>query len=185
MDTKKQEQGFTIIELMFTIALLAILLGLGVPAFTSALKSNRVTAEVDKFISALNLARIEAIKRNTTVRICKSDDGETCGDSAVDWHDGWLIWADKDADGVIDSGVDPIIQLAEQAALSSLRITPSGSESNGRSIVFRPDGTARTGAGTLNPSFYFCPKDGDQHYAKTVQVKSTGRAVLSKGATCS
>lgn len=185
MDTKKKNKGFTVIELMVTITLLGILLALGVPSFTSALKSNRATAEVDKFLGALNLARVEAIKRNGTVRICKSSDGESCGNGAVDWHDGWIIWADNDADNVMDSGLDPIIQIAEQGELSSLLISTNLSESQSRSVVYRQDGTARTGTGQFNFSFYFCPRDGDQNYAKTVSVATTGKPTVIKGATCS
>ncbi len=183
MDTKKSKKGFTLIELMVTVALLAILLTLGVPSFTSGLKSNRVTAETDKFLAALSFARIEAIKRNADVQICKSSDSATCGtSSSVNWHDGWIIWSDSDSDSSLDS--DEIIQLADKTR-GAFTITPSITEANSRSLLYRPDGTARTGTGQFGLSFWFCPSDDDQYYARTIQVGATGRPEYSKGATCS
>ncbi|MGB5065269.1 MAG: GspH/FimT family pseudopilin, partial [Candidatus Competibacter sp.] len=70
-----RKSGFTLIELMITVALAAIVLTLGVPAFQETIRNNRLATTVNDFISSLNLTRSEAIKRGTRVTLCKSANG--------------------------------------------------------------------------------------------------------------
>lgn len=83
-------QGFTLIELMVALAVLAILTGLAAPSFISMVRDNRLVTQTNEFIGALHLARAEAVKRNQDVVVCKSDDGENCDDTLT-WADGWLV----------------------------------------------------------------------------------------------
>ena len=69
--------GVTLVELMVTIAVAAILLAVAVPGFRNLIVSNRLTATTNAFVAALNLARIEAVKRNARVTLCKTADPNT------------------------------------------------------------------------------------------------------------
>jgi len=96
-----RHSGFTLIELMVTIAVLAVLLALGLPSFQQSLRSNRVATATNEMIASLSLARSEAIRSTRGGGVCASGDGEGCNG---DWSDGWLVWADANADGAFNNG---------------------------------------------------------------------------------
>ncbi len=83
-------RGFTLIELMVTIAVLAIVIAIAAPSFTSVIQSNRTTALHHEILGALQLARSEAVKRRTEVIVCRSEDQEDCANGA-DWTVGWIV----------------------------------------------------------------------------------------------
>ncbi len=78
----KKCEGFTLIELGFTVVIVAIVTTLAIPSMTELFKSTRITNGVNEFVAALQLARSEAVKRGESVSI--NADG-------VDWEDGWLV----------------------------------------------------------------------------------------------
>jgi type IV fimbrial biogenesis protein FimT len=96
----RSQRGFTLIELMVTILLLAILLGFAVPSFRSLIQNNRLTTHANDFITSMNYARSEAVKRGVQVSVTATD----TSDNADEWGSGWTVWIDQDADGVLDAG---------------------------------------------------------------------------------
>jgi type IV fimbrial biogenesis protein FimT len=68
-------RGFTLLELMVTVSVLAILLTLGIPAFGDMVRNNRVTAQTNQLVSAINTARSEAVKRGRNVQVLVAPDG--------------------------------------------------------------------------------------------------------------
>jgi type IV fimbrial biogenesis protein FimT len=98
------QRGFTMIELMLTVSVLAVLLGLAVPSFLETVRTNRMISQNNEFIGSLNFARSEALKRSDSVSACASADQATCT-GATDWTTGWIVFADRDADG--DRDLDP------------------------------------------------------------------------------
>lgn len=87
----KHYKGFTLIELMVTLAVLAIVLGIAVPSFQKQIINNRSLTVGDEFAQALNYARSEAVKTTRRVSICASSDGATCID---DWREGFIVFQD-------------------------------------------------------------------------------------------
>jgi type IV fimbrial biogenesis protein FimT len=69
--------GFTLIELMVGVAVLAIALGVGVPSMSEFIKNSRLAAHTNDLLTSLHLARTEAIKRNARVTLCKSANAAT------------------------------------------------------------------------------------------------------------
>lgn len=87
----KSQRGFTLIELMVTIAVLAVVLGIAIPSFSNIVSSNRVDGGAQELYGALQLARSEAVKRRASVSICRSNaDFDDCADG-TDWSAGWLM----------------------------------------------------------------------------------------------
>ncbi len=82
-------KGFTLLELLFTISISAVLLSLSVPAFTQMISRNQVLSTANDLLSDIQLARSEAIKSGNRVSICHSNNSETCSGS---WSDGWIVY---------------------------------------------------------------------------------------------
>lgn len=89
--------GFTIIELMVVITVLAVLLGVGVPSFQSTIQGNRITTSANDVVAALQFARSEAVRRGVNVTLCSSSDQSTCSGT---WADGWVVRAAGVADPI-------------------------------------------------------------------------------------
>ena len=90
-------RGFTIVELMVALSVLAILLALAVPSFTNATLGARLSSYANDLLASTQLARSEAIKRNAPVTLCASSNGTTCATSGG-WQVGWIV---RLADGTI------------------------------------------------------------------------------------
>jgi type IV fimbrial biogenesis protein FimT len=95
----RSSSGFTIVELLITIAVAGILLGIAVPSFTAMTVNSRLTTQTHDLIAAVNLARSEAIKRNGSVSLCRVDkpSATACATSNRDWEH----WAVRASNGTI------------------------------------------------------------------------------------
>ena len=87
----KNAHGFTLIELMIGIAILAIILGLGVPSFMNTIERNRITTATNDVVMAMQMARSEAIKRRAEVTVCRRDAAGSACENGTDWAGGWLV----------------------------------------------------------------------------------------------
>lgn len=179
---KKKLRGFTLIELMVTIAVLAILLGIGVPSFNEATLGSKLRSYANNLVASINLARSEAIKRNTVVTLCVSGDGASCATTGG-WEQGWIVAckATSPSSTCDGSGPDWIVFHRQQGASNGFKITES-SLTPLRAIDLMP-----TGVGSTTATFTLCratPSVGTQQ--RQVSVNSTGRATVSKtsGSTC-
>jgi type IV fimbrial biogenesis protein FimT len=104
-------QGVTLLELMTAIAVLAILAGIGVPAFTNIVRNSQIAAGSNDLVQALTLARSEALTRGRRVSVCAIEDEETCAtDDGAAWQNGWMVFEDEFGDaGVLDDS-DVVLQ---------------------------------------------------------------------------
>jgi type IV fimbrial biogenesis protein FimT len=82
--------GFTMVELLTAIAVLAVLLALAVPNFNDASLSARLNGFANSLVASAQVARSEAIKRNTNITLCRSANGTSCAGSGG-WQQGWIV----------------------------------------------------------------------------------------------
>jgi type IV fimbrial biogenesis protein FimT len=148
---KALPRGFTLIELIVGLALVLILLTLAVPSFKDLIQSNRLMTAVDDLLSALQLARSEAIKRGIRITLCKSADGASCAVNGG-YDQGWVVFADSNNNAAIDSG--ELIIRRFQAVSTNGAMTINGNTPVAHYISYLPSGapTLTTGAfqaGTL------------------------------------
>ncbi|MGO4221038.1 GspH/FimT family pseudopilin [Lysobacter sp. TAF61] len=140
---RNQERGFTLVELAITLAVLAVLMSVAIPGFRLVQNSSRLSAAANELVGSLQSARMEAIRRNGRVVICSSADGATC--SGVGTSQGWVVFADADADSSVDSGEEIILATAVPTPLT---IKASSAVTEGI-VMFRSDGMARNKGGQL------------------------------------
>jgi type IV fimbrial biogenesis protein FimT len=179
MNTKIKYKGFTLIELMISVALVAILAMLAGPGVRELIMNNRVAAVSEELMGALNFSRAESIKRNGQVSICKSDDGATC-DATLNWDDGWIVFTDIDGDGIVDVGVDGDVILqtgGDFTADYTIR-----SIVHGDWVAFRSDGSSIGNGGLATGIFRVCNPEEDIVRAKSIEITVTGRPRMYKGA---
>lgn len=92
MRTHRTSLGFTVVELMVTLAVMAILSMLAVPSFRDMIRRNHVSAANNALLADLSYARIEAINRGQPVSLCPSSDGSSCAEGSAAWDAGWLVY---------------------------------------------------------------------------------------------
>jgi len=98
----RNQVGFTLLELLITLSILAILLGVGAPSLVSFSQDNTLVSQTNNVLGTIRYARREAVKRNTDVVVCQSSDGQVCSNGS-DWSKGWIVFSDQNRNGVYDA----------------------------------------------------------------------------------
>ncbi len=183
---KKQNSGFTLIELIITVSIVAILVSIAAPSFRTMLENNRATTTTNELVSALLLARSEALKRRNNISICTSTDQATCaGNGERDFSKGWIVFQDCDGNGSRDTSVDcdfdgnadddeAIIKV--QSEFGQLDIAKNGAEASQHFFTYTF--TGRSSANTFN----ITKKDTTTPVLKQISVARTGHVKTCSGA---
>jgi len=170
MDYGKSQKGFTLIELFVTMLVALVLVGIGIPSFSSALKNTRLAKSTNDLITSLHRARSEALKRGRDVRICAVNG--SCDSNT--WENGWVVFVDENSDGNFDNNETIII---EQDSQNKNTIRFNGSN-NDNTFGFNGRGKPlNSNVGT----FAICDNRPDA--GKEVVIAFTGR-VSSNDAIC-
>lgn len=121
---RRSSSGFTLIELMVTVAVIGILAVVGVPAMASLVNANRIMGANDNLVSALQLARSEAIRRGAAVTVCASTNGTTCANQT-----NWSRWIVRGRDNAASAaaGSDVIDIMRDETPTGDIQLQgPSG-----------------------------------------------------------
>jgi type IV fimbrial biogenesis protein FimT len=103
--------GFTLVEMLMTVAVAAILLMIGVPSFRYVTNSNRIAAEINGLLGDMQFARSEAVKEGKPVTVCVSTNSTACDGLNVNtWQNGWIVFSDANASATVDAG-DVILRV--------------------------------------------------------------------------
>lgn len=156
--------GFTLVELMITIVVLAIIIAIAAPNFTSLINSNRLTGAGNELIAVLQTARTEALRRNRTVTVCSSANGTSCGQGPT-----WIALI-KGTGGEV---------LRQASFSSSVKTAGTGTE-----FVFRSDGFARSAPTEdkfLDTTIKLCiDTKAPVENARLISLKSGSRISMAK-----
>ena len=173
---KHNEMGFTLVELIVTMAIAAIILTQAVPSFSTMISNNRLTTQTNDLVADINLARSEAIKRGLRVILCRTANpnavAATCGGTANTWSTSWLLYADDDGSGVFESANDTLIRIGHPAQSTITVMTNATSNNN---LEYNPDGTTNEGGNTA--IFAICDDRGTANGLQ-INVNGMGRPRL-------
>jgi type IV fimbrial biogenesis protein FimT len=153
------QKAFTLIELMVTLSVIAILAAIAAPSFSDMIQDNRLIANSNTLTGALALTRSEAVKRANSVTICASSNQSSC---TGDWHDGWIIFSDADEDAVVDTD-DTVIQV-QQGLANNVTVRFDNNR-----VIYQSSGFS-----SFNGTFVICDDRGLSN-AKGLVINGTGR----------
>jgi type IV fimbrial biogenesis protein FimT len=155
--------GATLWELCVTIAILGIVVGIGAPSFRHFALDARLTADINAFVGAIQLARSEAAKRGRSVVVCKTADRVACGGNEIDYEAGWMVFVNED-------DLAPPARAANEPLLLAYAPTVEGTITSNRAFYEFRAFRRRSTNGTVT----FCDPRGAAA-ARAVIVSYTGR----------
>lgn len=172
---QKSASGFTLIELVITMSIAAVLLGIGVPSFLNAVKNSRMNNFYSALVSTLYLARSEAVKQSNSISVCARANDTTCGS---DWNNGWIAFVENPGAGTAIGTIDAtdIVLKIHQASTGGKVIISNNALSQGAAstssqnfIRYFSDGSSNWTGGT----FQLCDDRGTD-YTQALNIAFTG-----------
>ncbi len=168
-------KGFTLVELMVTIAIAAILITIGAPSLNGLYQSTRADTSIKQIHQALHFARNQAVTLGQNITVCPKN-GDQCNNGENNWKDGLIVFIDNNRDDVSDSPQSILLHLSAFHEGDIVRFNRA------TSIRFQPDGKA-----TPNGTLTYCPDDADNASSKAIKINVSGRIRFSqeKSISCS
>ncbi len=165
---RNKSNGFTLIELMVTVVVAAILLGVAVPSFRDAIQNNKFVATSNQLVSALKYARTEALKRRAAVTVCGLNDTHSACGASTNWR--------TNGYGALSNGT--VLKVwTDPTQYDDLTLTSSAT-----SLIYAPSGILNSGA-DIGVRIVFA----DVTDNRCVEVSTTGRVstqTIAAGDAC-
>jgi len=168
------QTGFTLLELIITMAIAAILLTIAVPNFQTTIANNRLATQTNSLVTDINITRSEAVKRGTSVVLCSSADpnavAPACLGAGNAWTSGWIVFVNGTGDvnpNQFSNATDTLIKVSQAIGGTATILTA------GALNIFTYNGDGTSAAAT----FSICDNRGEA-FGRQVQIRATGRPRL-------
>jgi type IV fimbrial biogenesis protein FimT len=169
----ENEQGFTLVELLITIVVVSVLLATAVPSIMQMVKNNRVTTQANKLVTAIQLARNEAVKRGTRSTICAANADLTNCSGNTDWSNGWIVFSNLENDLTADTGTDACLETEDCMISASDGVSNSTLTGDDSAIHFLPTGLTDNGPVTFILRIDDCEFEQERNIIATLQGHTT------------
>ncbi|PUE24794.1 GspH/FimT family protein [Limnohabitans sp. Jir72] len=177
MNDRRRSLGFTLLEALVALALVALLVGMAAPAMSRLRQEHRMQALVEELFSSLMLTRSEALRQQQRVTVCVRTQDDRCA-IAGPWTPGWMVFVDTNANAQRESQ-ERVLQKHE--ALSA-GFTLKGNGPVSRFVSYGLEGRSQTISGAFQSgTLTLCQVDATQ--AWQVVINALGRPKLEKVAS--
>ena len=172
-------QGYTLLELLVVLVIVGILTTMAVPGFRDTIKRNAMDSAMQELITAVGLARSEAITGGGFVSICRSTTQATCAAVAgADWDAGWIIFSDTGVAGTVD-GADTLLRVHGPGNGQNKISLYTGLNTTITSEYLRFDADGFLDNSSSGAYFRYCTQDNVLTDARAIWITNTGRASQS------
>jgi type IV fimbrial biogenesis protein FimT len=170
---RKATQGLTLVELMVTLSLLAILMTLAVPSFNNTLASLRNSSTSNELLATMQQARSDAIRMGQRITVCSTSNGSTCSGS-LDWSQGWITFVDATRTvGILSRDAGETITAVVQPVEPSIQVLTDISH-----VSFNPEGKTRSVTNAfVNTTIRVCNTSGslpNDSRARDLRIVNSG-----------
>jgi len=181
---RKRHSGFTLIEMMVVVALLAILMMVAAPSVRDLTLNARMTSTANDLMTDLSIARSEAVKRGARTAVCSSSTGTGC--TTTPWEQGWIVFIDADADGNLAAAADIVKVVPGIQGMSAVSVGHGVNGAGASFVPFRPSGATNPTAADI--TFTLCDSrtiatvgaSAAQLRGRQVSVTRTGRSIVTR-----
>lgn len=171
---KALERGYTLLELMATLAIGGVLMGVGVPSFNNVIENTRTTTVANRLLADFARVRSEAITARSGAVLCPSADSLHC-DISPDFSRGWIGFRDRNSNGRMDNG-DEVILVSQESDLGRRRVATTAGR---RQFQFRSDGRS----GGTNLTIRVCNAEGVAQRLVVLNVGGRARVARATSST--
>jgi len=186
MKNPLKHRGFTLLELLIAVSMVAILVGIAAPSMRSFLLQNGVQSDERELLADFSVARGKAVETNSYVSICgKAAGANTCNASA-DWSNGWIVFVDNgegagatSANGILEAG-EEVVRIKNYQGANAFVVQDDSSSSSVPVLGFDQRGYMNTLIHSERTEIFVCDPEGEARRARAIFVEVTGRAVGSR-----
>jgi type IV fimbrial biogenesis protein FimT len=163
-----RHRGFTLLELVVVMTIVGVLMAIAIPSYQYVITDNRVAAEVNDLLAAMQYARAEAIKEGNDVVVCSSTSGTACS-GAPSWQSGWIVFSDPDNNGTLEAG-ETVLKYHNALTGGDTFVSADNSTS---AVQFSRDGFA-VGLANAGVNMQLHNSTGSSTYSRCLDVSIVG-----------